>query len=292
MDYAEFSVPPSLRRHVQCLWRLRDSAATPAPRTLYPDGRCELIVHLGEPMRLFTLALGWQTQARCLFAAQLRSAIRLSAAGVVDCIGVRLQAAASGAIAGQRLPALVDNIIDLDRLDACFAAQLSEVCTSQSTDSYQARLWRLLEWRFLEPRIGSWPLDARIESAVAALDVAHGSVSIAALARSQGMSLRSLQTRFLASVGLTAKEYARVQRLQATLRYLDRNTESLSQLAIDAGFADQSHATREVQRLTGLTPARLRRALQAEREGDDTLRMAAAFVRGHAKDVLGAHPVQ
>lgn len=287
MEYAEFSVPPSLRRHVQCLWRLCDIAATPAPRTIYPDGRCELIVHLGEPMRFFTLAQGWQTQARCLFAAQLRSAIRLSAAGVVDCIGVRLQPAASGAIAGQRLPALVDNIIDLDRLDAGFAAQLSEACTSQSTDNYQTRLWRLLE-----SRIGSRPLDARIESAVATLDVAHGSVSIAALARSQGMSLRSLQTRFLASVGLTAKEYARVQRLQATLRYVDRNAESLSQLAIDAGFADQAHATREVQRLTGLTPARLRRALQAEREGDDTLRMAAAFVRGQAKDVLGAHPVR
>jgi len=46
------------------------------------------------------------------------------------------------------------------------------------------------------------------------------------------------------------------------------------------GFADQAHATRALQAFAGLTPARLRRALHAERDGDATLAMAAAFVRG------------
>ena len=274
MEYVEFEVVPSLRQYVQCVWRLRDADSVGA-QTIYPDGRCELIVHLGEPMRLYSLAHGWQRQARCLFAAQLRAAIRLEASGPVDCIGVRLLPAASAAIAGQRLPALADEIIDLERLDAGFATRLVPACTAMVESANLERLWRLLE-----SRVASHPLDLRIASAVVALDAAQGRTPIAALARAQAMSLRSLQMRFLECVGLTAKEYARVQRLQATIRQLDGAVESLSQMAVDAGFADQAHATREVQRLTGLTPARLRRALAAERNGDATLRLAAAFVRG------------
>jgi len=55
-------------------------------------------------------------------------------------------------------------------------------------------------------------------------------------------------------------------------------------VASDRGFADQAHVTRELRRVTGLTPARLRaelrRHLAGEDDGDAAVRMAAAFVRG------------
>jgi AraC-like DNA-binding protein len=275
MQYAEFDAPTALSRHIQCLWRLRDPEPAEQPQTIYPDGRCELIVHLGAPMRRYTLAQGWQTQARCLFAAQLRSAIRLAADGPVDCIGIRLLPAASAVFVGQRLSLLVDDVIDLDGIDQEFATRLFDAAIAYSADSGCTDLWRLLP-----TRIGDLPLDMRIESAVAAVDAAQGVITVAALAAETNMSLRSLQTRFLAAVGLTVKEYARVQRLQATLRQLDTAAEPIAQLVAASGFSDQAHATRELQQFTGLTPARLRRALRAERDGDETLRMAAAFVRG------------
>ena len=55
MDYREFEVPEVLRRHVQCVWRLQMPAQSSAAQTIYPDGRCELIVHLKQPMRAFSL---------------------------------------------------------------------------------------------------------------------------------------------------------------------------------------------------------------------------------------------
>ncbi len=91
--------------------------------------------------------------------------------------------------------------------------------------------------------------------------------------------MRGFQARFRAEVGLTPKEFARLMRLQATLRALDL-TPSLSALAADAGFSDQAHATRELQRSTGLTPASLRANLRRDRDGDAAVRLAAAFVRG------------
>lgn len=282
MDYQEYPPPQQLQRHVQCLWRLRAAQFAPALQTVYPDGRCELIVHLGVPMSRFGLDAGWQVQARCLFAAQLRSAIRLAARGPVDCVGVRLQPAASHAIVGAALPGLVEQVIDLAPLAPTFASRLDAACIRFADSDDPQPLWTVLQ-----AELAAVALDALIEAVLAELDGTDGDCSIAQLARQLRIGLRSLQSRFLRSVGLTAKEYARVQRLQATLRQLDRGDEPLAALALERGFADQAHATRELARLTGLTPARLRRALQAEREGDETLRMAAAFVRGRGLERQG-----
>jgi len=276
MDYLEHPVPAILHRHVQCVWQLRDDAPSSRTHTIYPDGRCELIVHRGAPMRLLQEGLGWTLQARALCSGQLRSAIRLQASGTVDCIGVRLQPAASHAIAALALPGLVDRIVALDSLDAVFARQLIDACRVIE----QAPAAAL--WPALASRLAPVGIDACVERAVAVIDAAHGDVAIAVLCRALGISPRGLQTRFLAAVGMTCKEYARVRRLQGTLRALDAEAGPLAAVAIEAGFADQAHATRELHRLTGLTPSRLRRSLKAERDGDATLQMAAAFVRGRS----------
>jgi len=100
------------------------------------------------------------------------------------------------------------------------------------------------------------------------------------------MGMRGFQVRFRARVGLTPKQFARLTRLQATLRALDCGDGSIAEVASDAGFADQAHVTRELRRVTGLTPARLRAALRRHLNGEDddaAIRMAAAFVRGAAR---------
>ena len=51
MDYAEHPVPAELRRHVQCLWLLRDDAPDDAIQTIWSDGRCELLAEFGVPLR-------------------------------------------------------------------------------------------------------------------------------------------------------------------------------------------------------------------------------------------------
>ncbi len=193
------------------------------------------------------------------------------------CVGVRLQPAASAAIAGPRLASLRDRITDLDDIDAGFATRLAWAMARFDHDPGDSELWNLLEGV-----TGIFKIDSRIESAIALLESEHGQHRIAALASLSAMGIRSFQTRFLEQVGLAAKEFARVLRLQATIRQLDSDDGPLAKIAVDSGFADQAHATRELRQLTGLTPARLLSALRHQRETEDTVRLAAVFVRGHA----------
>lgn len=260
---------------MQCVWVLCDAVPDPDVQTIYADGRCELIAHFAEPMRLHRLDGRSEIQAAQLFAGQQRGPIRLQARGALHCLGVRLTPAASALIAGTRTAGFRDEIPDLRSVDASFATRFADAAHDFAVSGDEQGLWQLLT-----EHGHSYALDEAIERIVMELDACQGTARIAMLGQAMQLGLRSLQTRFLACVGMTAKEYARVRRLHALLHSFDHDDAPIAQLAAEHGFTDQAHATRDLGRLTGSTPARLIRALRSQRNGEETLRMAAAFVRG------------
>lgn len=89
-------------------------------------------------------------------------------------------------------------------------------------------------------------------------------VSLRAAMSGAGQSLRQTQRRLHRLTGQNARAldlYARVE----ALRDLQRDAPGpLSELAVAAGFADQSHMGRAVRRVTGLSPGALNRAIAEE----------------------------
>ena len=83
------------------------------------------------------------------------------------------------------------------------------------------------------------------------------------LAAVSKMSLRAFERRFLASFHLTPQKYLRKLRLRIASRALIYTNESLSELALSCGFADQSHFTREFHRQFGHTPREYREHYKA-----------------------------
>ena len=70
-----------------------------------------------------------------------------------------------------------------------------------------------------------------------------------------GLPSRTLRRRFTAQVGLTPKRFARVQRLQHVVRYLDGRTQvDWAAVAAEHGYADQPHLADEFRELAGVTP--------------------------------------
>jgi AraC-like DNA-binding protein len=77
------------------------------------------------------------------------------------------------------------------------------------------------------------------------------------LAGDLGLSERQLRRRCHAAAGYGPKTLQRVLRFR---RFLAARNPDLARAALDAGYADQSHLTRECTRLAGATPAALLRA--------------------------------
>jgi AraC-like DNA-binding protein len=68
-----------------------------------------------------------------------------------------------------------------------------------------------------------------------------------------GVSERQLRRRFADAVGYGPKTLARILRFQRFLTLAGDGGE-LARLALQAGYADQAHLTRETRRLAGRTP--------------------------------------
>jgi AraC-like DNA-binding protein len=88
-----------------------------------------------------------------------------------------------------------------------------------------------------------------------------------------GISNRQLQRRFSSAVGYGPKMFQSVLRFQRLLHLANRKIicRSLADLAAYAGYSDQAHMTREVQRFAGCTPTALLPSAES------TLRMSDLF---------------
>ena len=96
--------------------------------------------------------------------------------------------------------------------------------------------------------------DPVVDRALAEIDRSAGNVRIAAL--QVGRSQDALERRFRAVVGATPKQYASLVRFRKALA-LHQRGRSLTRIAIEAGYSDQSHFNRHIRRFTGYAPSAL-----------------------------------
>jgi len=98
-----------------------------------------------------------------------------------------------------------------------------------------------------------WLIDAR--------DLVHDrfnkSLTLTQIAEHVGVHPVHLAREFKRAFGWTVREYVRRLRVDFVSRHLSSGA-PLSDLALQSGFADQSHLTRVFKRITGQTPRRLR----------------------------------
>ena len=82
-------------------------------------------------------------------------------------------------------------------------------------------------------------------------------IEVAALAALAGRSSFHFSRVFARSVGMTPHRYVVHLRLQAAIQHVRRGRMGLAEIAAETGFADQSHLSRWVRRVHGVTPSEL-----------------------------------
>ena len=105
--------------------------------------------------------------------------------------------------------------------------------------------------------------DARLDYFVSSLRKSNGSLSIAQMADQISISDRHLERLSKQQLGLSPKTFARIVRLQSALRLLIANPDKgLADAAVDLGYTDQTHMTRDVTNLGLITPRAYQRSIQ------------------------------
>jgi len=82
---------------------------------------------------------------------------------------------------------------------------------------------------------------------------------LATLARRVGVGSSRLAQEFRRHKGCSVKDYVRRRRVEFARKVIGETSVPICAVAIEAGFADQAHLTREFRRALGVTPAAFRR---------------------------------
>ena len=240
--------PPRFARHapgaalapwVECYWSLAARYTPPCRSRVLPDGSSDIIIDLGRVPRAFVVGT-------------MRRAEVVPLTGRVDLLGVRFRPGAALPFLDVPLSDLTDREIALEALWGRAADALTDELTDVGADERLVRLERALSAR--QRRI-HWEADL-IARAVALLRHTRGGIGIRSLAIALGVGERRLQRAFDRGVGVSPKRLARVLRFLETVRWIGRAGKTPgAALALDAGYADQSHFVREFKALAGVTPA-------------------------------------
>lgn len=149
---------------------------------------------------------------------------------------------------------MVDSVVDVAAAHGPAAASLA---TSAALAARGEKPWPEA-WREVERRV------AGCSEPDLALDVLAGQ-GVEPAAAAVGCSERQYRRRFLRHMGLGPAAWLRLTRWHSALLGLaphERPAPPLAELAAEAGYADQSHLTRETGAIASRSPAQLRRALE------------------------------
>jgi AraC-like DNA-binding protein len=92
-----------------------------------------------------------------------------------------------------------------------------------------------------------------VERALSLIHRSNGQLSVRRLVESLGTNKDSLEKHFRRELGFGPKAFMRISRMKEALALVG-GTESLSTLALQFGFSDQSHFNHEFRTMVGLTP--------------------------------------
>jgi AraC-like DNA-binding protein len=234
--------------------------------TTFSDGRLGLVLNESDTYQEWSPPAAWQSTVACLWEQRVGAevdhrvlpdgcadvivgfggavAVGLADTAVVhrlaagsSCRGLRLRAEAVATFFGVPAHELRNNEVPLDEVVGSRRARELIATVLRGAPSYSLEV---------DP-------PAEVANALRLLPTS----SVDETAHALGLSSRHLRRLLLEHTGLGPKEHQRIRRLR---RFLDDDSR-LVDAAVAAGYADQSHLSREVSRLCGLPPA----ALRAER---------------------------
>jgi AraC-like DNA-binding protein len=241
---AERKPAPDFGGLIEKFWSTpRAEGNVPRSIEILPDGNFDLVFVLAE------------SHCRLLFIGPYTKDTYVPLSNEHEYFSVRFRPGLRPRIADLKPAELVDNMVELPGLLGLEADLLGErLGASQSLAAKQLVMEEV--FRKAGPEALVRPDLASRGAALA--ESCGGRLQVHELAGLLGTSIRTLERAFRAEVGISPKKFLRLVRFQNTLgRVRNRTRGSLTELAYDCGYADQSHFIKEFKHFIGRLPSRL-----------------------------------
>jgi AraC-like DNA-binding protein len=237
--YREFRPDQRLRPFVECGW-LRSGLATPSLRVM-PDGCVDVFI---------------TTDGNVMISGPANTFYDMPTSNRDVLAGLRLRPGVAAAVIGSPASEFTNMRVPLDSAFGVAGRRMADHLLEAVTPTQRISLLGDLVLDYfatVEPA-----LDRPVVRAVSVLR-SDPDTPVSALADEVGLSERQLRRRFEVAVGYGPKRLGRVFRFQRLLDLIHASHDGprWSQLALAAGYADQSHMINECVALAGRPPTTL-----------------------------------
>lgn len=244
--YQELPADRTLAGAVACTWVQRVGEGGWS-QLVMPDGCADII---------------WSEDQGLRVAGPATVPVNAPVSSETTLVAVRFRPGAAGGVLGVPAGEIRDLGLNLRELWGREADRLTARLARQRTAAERTAVLQAAVGARLSDRVDA--IDALVAAVAARLG--RPGMRVAELGVEAGVSERQLLRRFQDAVGYGPKTLDRILRFR---RFLDRAEQAgserdLATLAIEAGYADQAHLTRECRRLSGLPPTALLRRWTAE----------------------------
>jgi AraC-like DNA-binding protein len=253
MFYRTIPPPPQLAPYVRCFWVYEGEASVRAPfvHRSYADGCAEMVFHYrGVFEQVYDdrpAERSWSSGVHAQ-SAQFTRFITNENFGL---FGVYLYPYTIPKLFALPASELTGLLPDLLELFGRAGLELEERVMIAPTNEARARIVAA----FLIDRLDrTKPEVPAIFSSISHIIQTKGLVSVSSLADRYASSPRNFERKFKEFAGFSPKLFSRIVRFQSTIKEFGQTDRSLTDIAYDFGYYDQSHFIRDFKEFSGYNP--------------------------------------
>lgn len=260
MQHQEFEPPEELRDTIKCFWyNRRDVGEQQSSFEVQPDGYAEIIFYFGD-----ALSISHNGDLQALPSPFMMGLLNQPAVfNTKDCLEI---------IAIRCFPWTVFDLLGLPagkgggvRIFEHPVAMLQSVLNKSIEAGKVEDAIAIVKQHFLDAR-SQVAANSMLYKAGVAMRQTNGAMPVSEIAGAANATVRTLERNFKQSSGHTVKDVSNLIRFEQVRNQLwhSPNT-SLTGLAHELGYTDQSHLSREFKRYSGTTPAAFARKAKKEK---------------------------
>jgi AraC-like DNA-binding protein len=255
MEYKEITPGDSLKNYVKCFYMYEFETNISFVDKAFATGCIEIMFNLGNGK--------WQTEVNSHFITtpaielwgQIIQPLTFKSLGKNSMFGIRFFPHAASIFLNENIELFNNKVTDFKNV-AGSAVSLLHVKLLE-TPALNKRIeiaeeFLLQRLSFSEKRLSRMQLIGNIINELKQDDFFD---NIENVASRYGITSRYLQKVFLQYTGLTPKLFSKINRFQNSLLLVAKKNESLTSIAYECGYFDQSHFIREFKSFTGSTPS-------------------------------------
>lgn len=231
--YQEFEASSEIARFVECFWT--SVSLQPTNIQVVPDGCVDVVIKMPKDGGLQLDLVGAMTQPKSVAVSMGQ-----------QFLGIRFRPGMASSFADGNLNELTDRSVP------------AQIWFGNVADSIARKIVRCEDVRerldLLQPLLRSPRVPSPAQIAIEKLTSTHGKTTIEEMCDLAHVGERHLRRSFQAASGLSPKRLSSILRFRRAKQLIDQGFD-LAAIAVEAGYYDQPHFTREFLRYAKVTPS-------------------------------------